>query len=903
MKALCDMDARGQEPKAGGRRKRRLRLLSTVLVAMLLPIAPTSALVETTIAIDGVFADWTPVFDDPANCRYDLAGDSSNTDADLTLVAATGDTDYLYTYVRRGTATGGAAPNYLVFIDLDGDGRMEATDRVLEYSLTGSNTFSSATLYTYVPADTTLGDDIDGTALRTDMKKYGASPVSLPVNGTARGEDGGSQFEGRVLWNTLGVQPNTPVKLRFYASQGSADDYADTIHLIDHDVSVEPDRTSGAAAGADVVYEHTVRNTGNVTSRYQLTATSSRGWTVSLREADGTTPIEYVDLAPGASVLVKAILSIPVTAADGTRDTLSVTARHVDATNAITGLASDATTDITTVGPLLVVPDQSGSITSGDTIEFVNTVMNNSASPYTVRLSATSKAGWAAQVLDASGTTPITEIAIGPGESAAVVVRITTPTGTALGTVDVTTVEATVAGTPNIRGRGYDTVTIRPTLTVAPDRSYPAGPGTSVLYRHTITNSSAETRTFALSATSSMGWPVAILGSDATTAITSVELPRYGGSMEVVLRVTVPAGAAQDSIDVTTLTGSYGPVSATATDSTTVAVLATYGVSGFGTPQDTFELGDVVYARGMGLPAKEEVRFQWLDPVGNLIAESNLIKADTSGVAQASYTIGTAAPVGQWSVRLVPSTGTPITVPFYVGYKADITALAATGGDMISTPVAVTSTLRNSGGAPLSDTHVTYRIWWDADSNGLLSTGDSYVASDGSWTAAGTGTGVTKETTSVAVAAEGGTYSDAWNISNEDFQESGMYKLTAEWKSSAGVLIDSQTTEFFAVPGRAGLSLTISKTEVDFGTVDPGQTYTDSGIGLTVTSGTGYTLRTEVAGQAAELGLATSLASETTGTVTSGATYTDMPSITVPWSTVPGTYAATITYTVVADIL
>ncbi len=902
MKALYDMDARRQGQKAGGRRERRLRLLSAVLVAMLLPIAPTSALVETTITIDGAFADWTPVFDDASNCRYDPAGDSSNIDADLTLVAVTGDTDYLYTYMRRGTTSGGAAPNYLVFIDLDGDGRMESADRVLQYNLTGSNTFSSATVYTYVPADTALGDDINSTTLRTDMKKYGVNPVSLPVDGTALGEDRGSQFEGRVLWSTLGVQPNTPVKIRFYASQGNAYDYADTIHLIDYGVTIEPDRTSGAAAGTDVVYEHTVSNTGNVTSRYQLTATSSRGWTVSIREADGVTPIGFVDLAPGASALIKAVITIPGNAADGTRDTLSVMARHVDGTNAITGLASDTATDITTVGPLLVVPDQSGSITSGDTIEFANTVMNNSPSPYTVRLSATSKAGWVTQVLDASGTTPVTEIALGPGESVAVVVRITTPAGTALGTVDVTTVEATVVGTPSIRGRGYDTVTIRPALTIAPDRSYPAGPGTSVLYRHTITNSSAVTRTFTLSATSSMGWPVTVLGSDAATPITSVELPPYGGSTEVVVRVTVPAGAAQDSIDVTTLTGSDGLLSATATDRTTVAVLATFGVSGFGTPQDTFDLGDIVYARGMGLPSKSEVRFQWFDPTGNLMAESNLIKADSTGIAQASYTIGSAAPVGQWSVRLIPSTGSPITVPFYVGYKADITALAATGGDMISTPVAVTSTVRNSGGAPLSGTYITYRIWWDADSNGLLSTGDSYVADDGSWAAAGTGTGITKETTSVAVAAGGGTYSDAWSVSNEDFQESGMYKLTAEWKSSAGVLIDSQTTEFFAVPGRAGLSLTISKTEVDFGTVDPGETYTDSGIGLTVASGTGYTLHAEVAGQAAELGLATTLASETTGTSTSGAAYTDTPSITVPWSTAPGSYAATITYTVVADI-
>ncbi|MBN2848620.1 MAG: hypothetical protein JXP72_09280, partial [Coriobacteriia bacterium] len=465
-----DMNARRQGHKAGGRRKRRLRLLSAVLVAVLLPIAPTSALVRATITIDGAFADWTPVFDDPANCRYDLAGDSSNTDADLTLVATTGDADYLYTYMRRGTTSGGAAPNYLVFIDLDGDGRMEATDRVLEYSLTGSNTFSSATVYSYVPANTTLGDDINGTTLRTDMKKYGTDPVPLPTSGTAIGEDSGSQFEGRVLWSTLGVQPDTPVMLRFYASQGNASDYAETIHLVDHDVTIEPDRALGAAAGTDVVYEHTVRNTGNIASRYRLTATSSRGWTVSLREADGITPIEYVDLAPGASALVKAVISIPGTTADGTRDTLSVTVRHVDTANTITGLASDTATDITTVGPLLVVPDQSGSITSGDTIEFVNTVMNNSASPYTIRLSATSKAGWATHVLDASGTTPVSEITLGPGESVAVVVRITTPAGAPLGAVDVTTVEATVVGAPGIRGRGYDTVTVRPALTILPDR-------------------------------------------------------------------------------------------------------------------------------------------------------------------------------------------------------------------------------------------------------------------------------------------------------------------------------------------------------------------------------------------------------------------------------------------------
>ncbi|MHB1016577.1 MAG: COG1470 family protein [Coriobacteriia bacterium] len=878
-------------------------------MAMLLPIAPTSALVRTTITIDGSFADWTPVFDDSANCQYDPAGDSSNTDADLTLVAATGDANYLYTYMRRGTASGGAAPEFLVFIDLDGDGRMRTNDRLLSYGLTGSNTFSKATLYEYQPLDVANGDAIDGT-LRTDLKLH-VLRATLPAGiETAIGEDSGSQFEGRILWTALAgglpaLGPDTPLKLRFYSAQGNSSDYAATIHLVDRRVTVDPDRASGVAAGSTVVYEHTVKNTGNVAARYRLSAASSRGWAVSLRRADDQTPVTAdFDLAAGAELAIEVVLTVPLTATDGTRDTLTVTARHVDAAGALTGLASDSATDITTVGPLLVVPDQSGSIHPGGTIVFKNTVINNSGEPQDVNLSAQSKTGWATELFDEAGTTPITApITLNPGAPTVITVKVTVPSGSATGIVDVTTIEASAVGAPSIRGRGYDTVTVRPELAVSPGGNLPAGPGSSVLYRHTVTNSTAEARTISASAISNLGWQVTVLAADAATPITEVTLLPYGGSAEVVVRVTVPLDAPIDQVDVTTLTVVYGTVSATAFDQTTVAQAATYGVSGFGTPQTAFVLGDQVYARGMGLAPKSTVTFHWTRPDGTVVATAD-VKVDATRIAQASYTIGYAPEdIGEWTVKItLQGNAVPIaTTRFRVNYKASISALAASGGDTMMSPVSVASTLQNGGTSTLDNTSVTYQIWWDADGNGFMTANDFYIDDSGAWTPIGTGSGYSFIRAPIAAIAPGGSFSDAWSISNENFVESGMYKLTAVWRSSANISIDQRTTEFFAVPGKSGLSLTISTTAVDFGAVDPGVTYTDAGIGLRVTSQTSYTLKAEIGGQFQEIGLGTTLVSEMTGIATVGDDYTDTPSITVPWTTNPGDYAATITYTVVAD--
>jgi len=232
--------------------------------------------------------------------------------------------------------------------------------------------------------------------------------------------------------------------------------------------------------------------------------------------------------------------------------------------------------------------------------------------------------------------TPLTELALTPRQSVDVFVDVTAPAGTAFGTVDVTRVEASVVALPEVKAVGYrHRRPSAPRSPVVPPNTLPAGSGTSVLYRHTITNNTAASRTLSLSATSSRGWPVQVLAADGATPLSSVTIPRYGGSVPVTVRVTVPAGAAELTSDFTTLRVADGSGSATVVDTTVVSLLTTYGVGGFGTPLDEFALGDRVYARGMGLTAGQTITFEWTGPDGATTRET--VRSDAGGVAQSSY--------------------------------------------------------------------------------------------------------------------------------------------------------------------------------------------------------------------------------------------------------------------------
>ncbi|MCL4079490.1 NEW3 domain-containing protein [Coriobacteriia bacterium Es71-Z0120] len=880
---------------AAKRRYKRPRsgaLALALVVTLLAPALPGLALVRTTIAIDGAFDDWARVFEDPANCVYDASGDSSSANTDLTVLAATYDGTYLYHYIRRAATGGGAAaPTYTVYLDLDGDGRMESTDMAVVYKLTGGNAFSSGTLYRYVPADATNGDPMPGDA----GKPAGALGTQVPAAIAGAGASGGVELETCIPWSALGVPSDTPVGMQFTSALGSATDSAGVIFMRRYGVSLDPDRASGASADTTVTYVHTLTNLGNTPATFDLSASSSKRWPVTITIAATGETVTSVTLTPGASLEIAVLLHVPANTPDGTRDTLTVTATHGQADG-----VSDTATDITSIGPVLIIPDQYGSMAPGQTIAYRNTVTNNTEETRTIALSASSDKGWPGEIRDADGASTVTSLTLAPHESSTVTVLVTVPSGATIGTVNVTTIAGQVVGSPNLKGKGYDTTTARAALSVSPvAASAPAGAGSTVAYRHTVQNSWPTTRTISLSAASSCGWTVQILASDGLTPISTLTLGPNGEAADVIVRVRVPAGTPAGTIDDTTLTCTAGPHTATAADRTTVSSLATYGVGGFGAPQNTFQLGDTVYARGMGLAAGTQVRFRWSDPSGTVVRTSNLINADSTGIAQDACVIPATEPIGTWTVTLLSSTGTVIaSVPFYVGYRANISAMTVSGGDAVESTLTIATTFENEGAVPLADTAAQWVIWRDEDSDGTFGPGDGYLAPDGSWAVYGSGDGYTHETAGIAVGTGAATLV-SWTAPTMNLPSAGEYRLSATWTASTGMTIATAATTFTAVPGAPWIELTLSENAIDFGTVVPGVVYEHPNLGVLVRANVTFDLVRTLSGPASALGLSTqlgSLFSQASGE----RTYTDAVRIDVPWDTDPGSYSAEVVYTVIA---
>ena len=869
------------------------QVLSLALaLALLVPITPSTALVRTPITVDGSFADWSPVFDSAANCRYDPAGDTGGSNNDLTVTAATYDDSRVYLYVRRAASGGGAAPVYRIYIDSDGDGFLGAADHVLVFELKGGNALKSVGLYQYAPSDGVNGDPIAS-------PPPGGLGSTVAVNTGALqgvGETDGSQFEGSVTWAALGIAPDTPVNLRFAAVQGNDWDHAEPISFVRAGVHLSPGTTLGMAAGMDAVYPHTVTNTGNVPLSLALTAESSRGWSAMVRLAGDTTPLTTLELQPGDSIDVEAVLAIPGETPNGTRDTLTISAENQGAAP-----ASASARDEAVVGPLLVIPDRKVSGAPGTTVTFANTVQSNVDTTITVELSAVSDHDWPIS-LRSGGAEVTSPLTLEPRASMDIEVVLEVPAGAQLGMTDVTRIEAMVTGQPDVRANAYDTVTVRPALEVAPPRSLPAGPGTSVLYRHTITNSTAEERTLALTASSSLGWPAQVFAGDAATPLSEVTLAPYGGSTDVVVRVTVPAGtppltAGTATTDLATLTAQDALGSASVADTTIVSRLATFGVGGFGTAQDTFTLGDLVYARGMGLPAGQTVTFTWTDPSGAVMAAED-VRSDGTGIAQSRHDLSPTDLPGTWTVTLLNRTTELATHDFYVGYRARIGSLSATGGEVTQSPVNVTCVLDNTGAVDLPGTTVTYLLWWDADGDGAVSPGDSYVSGDGTWLAVGEGDGYTHQTAGLSVPGGATGATDTWSVSNEDLRFAGTYRLRAVWKAADDTIVDTRETTHFATPGKPELSMSVSTPLVDFGSIEPGVQYTRSDVTVNVSASVPFHLSGAAAGDTDQLGLTRSLDSVLGEAMESGS-FTDTIGILVSWMVDPGYYEATVTYTIV----
>ena len=451
---------------------------------------------------------------------------------------------------------------------------------------------------------------------------------------------------------------------------------------------------------------------------------------------------------------------------------------------------------------VLVTPDRLGSCAPSDTIPYAFTVQNNNVATGTIDLATSSTLGFTDTILSGSGL-PITSVTLRAGESTSVVVRVAVPLAATIGSVDVMRLTATLRG-DGASGSAIAQTTVRQAVDISPDNTGSTGANTTIDYAHIVTNGTSATQTVTLSTADAKGWAAGLYATDGSTPITSVTVGPNGGTVPIIVRVAVPSGAASNTVDVTTVKAQMGALSDTATDTTTVGSLATYTSPAYTTPAGTFTLGSVVYARAAGLASGTTYYFVWRNPSGSAVATSAGIVAGASQVATATYTTAPTDSVGGWTVEVHRTTAGGALVSsqaFTVNYVANVVALSATNAATVGTTVTVTSTESNSSIATITASSVDYRIWWDSNANGVFDTGDRYITSAGTpATYSGSGNPITHTTGGITTPPFTQFNDPGWSISNAAFPNQGNYNITAFWHTSAAMLIDTRTSQFFSVP-------------------------------------------------------------------------------------------------------
>lgn len=606
-----------------------------------------------TIAIDGVFTDWTSVLADSDNFRSDPTG-SADADlvaagADLSQAATTWDATYLYGYMRLNSQVKGKV-DLRIYLDLDGDGLMGAGDRVAVFAFNPAGKNPTVGLAAYTPTSPT-GDPMlgNGTSLPGTV---GAAAFTTNMSGSNIND---GRAEVRIPWAGLGRAPGSAVNMQFAMVDG-ATGRIDNVNVIStryHGVTLVPNNTQAAAIGSVAEYAHTITNTGNGTDTYTLARTSLLGWPVAVVDPDTGEAIASITLAAGVAKQLIVRVTVPASALAGAKDVTTVRA-----TSTLKATVTAAVTDTTFAGPVGIDPDRQGSMAPGGTIQFWHTVSNDMPTQQIVDLTALSSNGWTTGLFSAGGS-PITSITLESKASATVLVRLTVPDGAAPGTVDTMVVRAALQDEPTVFDQVTNTTTVRATLTVEPDRSRITGANTTVSYRHTITNSSAADRTFALAAVSSLGWTVRIYDATGVNLISSIAIPAYGGSADVWVRVTVPGTVPVGAEDVTILTASHAGsgLSASARDTTTVTQLVTYDSDTLINQSSSFGQERRVWAQGSALTPYDAVRFVWIDASGATVHTSSNVDVEPDGTAVASYMLGRNAPVGTWTCIVVNAAG------------------------------------------------------------------------------------------------------------------------------------------------------------------------------------------------------------------------------------------------------
>ena len=376
---------------------------------------------------------------------------------------------------------------------------------------------------------------------------------------------------------TVTVPPGTQIpsedRTTVTASVGSETAQRTDTTVVAQVVGVEfaPNReqTTPINLPGSATYTHELTNTGNGQDVFDLVGSVDTGGVTGV--TFDFSPSSPITLNPGQSATVEVTVNFPASVA------VPLVVTRVEAQSRADGDVSDDVTQTTTIElapiPRLTPDGQSQLGDPGTSVTYVHTLENIGSESGDFRLDV-DLVDWSYTIVPNEGDA----IPLDPGQTAPVTLTVDIPAAALAGDSREATVTASVDGNSvTDDAKDLTTALLVPSLTFVADEARNAGPGETITYVHTLTNTSNGTDTFTVTASPPSGWEASIL------PVGEITLER-NASQPVTLTLTVPQGTAQGPYDtiVTAQSTSDAAVEESITDTTTVVPAA---VPRFDAPQ------------------------------------------------------------------------------------------------------------------------------------------------------------------------------------------------------------------------------------------------------------------------------------------------------------------------------